>query len=371
MASFLDDNADLRYYLERGIDWDAVASLTEIGYRHPDGFRSAAEALAFYRDVAAMVGGFAAEEVAPHAAEIDRGGVRYAGGEATFPPRLAGIFDKMRELDLFGLMLPRELLARADVSVMAHHGFHGGIAMAMLMLSLREGSTELDGASGRIVRTRWDKEIREIVSGEAWGSMDITEPDAGSDMAALRTVGEQDASGAWTLRGQKIFITSGHGKYHFVIAKTPQDGGEGGLKDLSMFLVRAYEDGPGGRRTRLASLDRIEEKLGHHGSATAALTFDRTPAELSGKVGEGFAQMLELMNHARLGVGFEAIGLCESAYRMARAYATERRSMGKTIDRHEIIADYLDEMEVDIIGLRALAMHAAFHEEVGHKLEIF
>src|SRR3954471_2221240 len=155
MASFLEDNADLRYYFERGIDWDSVASLTEIGYRHPEGLHSAAEALAFYRDVAGMVGSFAAEEVAPHAAEIDRGGVRYAGGEATFPPRLAGIFEKMRELDLFGLMLPRELggmnapvllyfingelLARADVSVMAHHGFHGGIAMAMLMLSLREG----------------------------------------------------------------------------------------------------------------------------------------------------------------------------------------------------------------------------------------
>jgi len=77
------------------------------------------------------------------------------------------------------------------------------------------------------------------------------------------------------------------------------------------------------------------------------------------------------MNHARLGVGFEAIGLCESALRLARAYAAERRSMGKTIDRHEIIADYLDQMEIDIVGLRALAMHAAFHEEVGHKLELF
>src|SRR5689334_23758908 len=81
--------------------------------------------------------------------------------------------------------------------------------------------------------------------------------------------------------------------------------------------------------------------------------------------------MLELMNHARLGVGFESIGLCECALRMARAYAAERRSMGKTIDRHEMIADYLDGMEIDLVGLRALAVHAAFHEEVGHKLELF
>jgi hypothetical protein len=138
-----------------------------------------------------------------------------------------------------------------------------------------------------------------------------------------------------------------------------------------MFLVRAYEDLPDGSRKRLASLDRIEEKLGHHGSATAALTFDDTPAELVGKPGDGFKLMLELMNHARLGVGFEAIGLCESALRMARAYAAERRSMGKTLDQHEMIADYLDQMEIDVVGLRALAMHAAFHEEVGHKLELF
>jgi alkylation response protein AidB-like acyl-CoA dehydrogenase len=215
-------------------------------------------------------------------------------------------------------------------------------------------------------------------------------------MAALRTIGAQDASGAWTVSGQKIFITSGHGKYHFVIARTAgsstgngsRGGGEngsgengsngfsngtgnGGLKDLSMFLVRAYRDEPDGRRTRLASIDRLEEKLGHHASVTAALTFNQTPAELVGKPGDGFRQMLELMNHARLGVGFEAIGVCEAAFRMARAYAADRRSMGKTIDRHELIADYLDEMEIDIVGLRALAMYAAFHEEVGLKLQWF
>lgn len=398
MANFFEDNADLQFYLGPGVDWDTLASVTEFGFRHPDGFSDVEQARSFYRDVASAVGAFAAEEVAPFAAEIDRQGVVFDNGEVSFPPRLGTIFAKMAELDLFGSTLPRELggtnaplllyfingelLARADVSVMAHFGFHGGIAMAMLMLSLLEGSTEIDSKTGRVTRTRWAPEIAEIASGRAWGSMDITEPDAGSDMAALRTVATQDAEGAWQVRGQKIFITSGHGKYHFVIARTGSaapgngdaggsNGVGGGLKDLSMFLVRAYRDLPDGRRERLATLDRIEEKLGHHGSATAALTFDGTPAELVGKRGDGFKLMLELMNHARLGVGFEAIGLCESALRMARAYAAERRSMGKTIDRHELIADYLDEMEVDIVGLRALAMHAAFHEELGHRLELF
>ncbi|HEX3695307.1 MAG TPA: acyl-CoA dehydrogenase family protein [Polyangia bacterium] len=391
MASFLSDNEDLQYYLQDGIDWETVASVTELGYRFADGFRTAAEALTFYREIAAMVGEFVAEEIAPHAAQIDRDGVRFANGEATFPPRLEAITRKIAELGLHGLNLPRELggmnapmllyfinaelLARADVSVMTHYGFHSGTAMAMLVLSLLEGTTVHDPATGLITRTRWPAEMAEIASGVAWGSMDITEPDAGSDMAALRAVGTQEADGRWTLTGQKIFITSGHGKYHFVVARTEKGSGpddpQAGLGGLSMFMVRAFRDEADGRRTRLATLDRIEEKLGHHGSATVAITFDRTPAELVGKRGEGFRQMLEIMNHARLGVGFESIGLCEAALRLAKGYAAERRSMGKTIDRHEMIADYLDEMESDIVNLRALAMHGAFHEEMAHKKALF
>jgi alkylation response protein AidB-like acyl-CoA dehydrogenase len=256
---------------------------------------------------------------------------------------------------------------------MAHYGFHGGMAMAMVLLSIVEGTTELD-ATGGIKQTRFRRQIEDIVSGASWGSMDITEPDAGSDMAALRTVGTRDSAGNWSVSGQKIFITSGHGKYHFVIARTEKaasaDDPHAGLGGLSMFLAPAYEDGPAGRE-RLATLDRVEEKLGHHGSATVAITFEKTPAQLIGKTGDGFRYMLEIMNHARLAVGFEAVALMEAAVRAAKAYAAERRSMGKTIDRHEMIADYFDEMETDILGLRALAMHAGFHEEVGRKKELF
>jgi alkylation response protein AidB-like acyl-CoA dehydrogenase len=393
MANFLDDNDDLLYYLERGgIDWTQLVSLTE---RDADGgHASVADAVAFYRDIASLVADFVAAEVAPFAAEIDRQGVQFSGGEVQFPSRLQGIFDRIRELDLHGMCVPRELgglnvpmlvyfintelFARADVSVMAHHGFHGGIAMALLIFSILEGSTEFD-ARGTITRTRFQDAIAEIVQGQAWGCMDITEPDAGSDMAALRTRGEQDEHGQWFVTGQKIFITSGHGKYHFVIARTEAPAPAGaknsddpmaGLKGLSFFLVRTYEDLPDGTRRRLATLERVEEKLGHHGSVTAALSFDRTPAELIGKRGDGFPLMLTLMNNARLGVGFECVGMCEAAYRLATAYCAERPSMGKTLDRHELVADYLDEMKTDIQGLRALAMYGAVHEETGEKLRL-
>jgi alkylation response protein AidB-like acyl-CoA dehydrogenase len=268
-----------------------------------------------------------------------------------------------------------EMIARGDVSVMAHHGFHGGIAMAMLIFSHQEGTTEFDAQELKLVRTRWEKQIKEIASGDAWGCMDITEPDAGSDMAKLKAVATQDENGNWFVTGQKIFITSGHGKYHFVIARTEKAGNPddpfAGLKGLSMFLVPAYEDAPDGTRKRVVGIDRIEDKLGHHGSATAALNFERAPAELVGKRGEGFKYMLTLMNNARVAVGFECLGLCESAYRVSKQYASERQSMGKTIDRHELIADMLDQMEIEIIGMRALAVTACYAEEMFRKEEVF
>jgi 3-(methylthio)propanoyl-CoA dehydrogenase len=389
MANYFKDNEDLQFYFERGIDWGPLVEATERGFSDEDGFSSTVEAVEFYRQIVEMIGEFVAEEVGAHAAEIDREGVRFDDGEAGFPPRLDGIFRKIKELDLHGMCLPRELggmnastllyhmsaemFARGDVSVMAHQGFHGGIAMALLVFSIMEGTTEIDPQTGRIVRTRFQDIIEEIARGDAWGCMDITEPDAGSDMAQLRTRGEQDEDGNWYVTGEKIFITSGHGKYHFVIARTEQadisDDPMAGLAGLSMFLVPTYEDRRDGRR-RLARLDRVEEKLGHHGSVTAAILFDRTPAHLIGRRGEGFKYMLLLMNNARLGVGFESIGLCEAAYRLAREYAAGRPSMGKTIDRHEMIADYLDEMATDIQGLRALAMEGAVHEELSIKKQI-
>jgi alkylation response protein AidB-like acyl-CoA dehydrogenase len=386
VANYFKDNADLQYYFERGIDWDSLLELGERKFGEDEAFTSPGDALDFFRDIAEMVGEFVAEEIAPHAAAIDREGVKLVDGEVVFPAELDSIFEKIRKLDLHSLCLPRELggmnapvllylinsevMGRADISTMAHHGFHGGMAMAMLMFSLQEGTTVVNPESMEIESTRFLSELQEIAAGKAWGCMDITEPDAGSDMAALRCAAAQDADGQWRVTGQKIFITSGHGKYHFVIARTEESKNAAdplaGLAGLSLFLVPAYQDGPDGR-VRLATVSRTEEKLGHHGSATCTIDFDETPAHLIGKPGEGFRFMLFLMNNARLGVGFECLGLCEAAYRLAKDYAAQRPSMGKTIDKHEMIADMLDEMESDIEGIRALAMEGAVQEEVGQK----
>jgi alkylation response protein AidB-like acyl-CoA dehydrogenase len=385
VANFLEDNDDLLFYLERGgIDWPAIVALTEQDFKAPQGYTSVDEALASYRDILQMVGTFAADEVAPHAAAIDRKGVKLVDGEAVLSPELDAIFEQMKGLDLHALSLPREfggvncpmlvhfmvteLLARGDVSVMAHYNFHSGIALSLLMYSVDEGTTTFDRQTRALTGTRFAAEIAEILRGDAFGSMDITEPDAGSDMGALKSKGEQDEHGAWFVTGQKIFITSGHGKYHIVIARTEKpEPGKLGLDGLSLFMVPAYEDLPDGRRKRIATLDRLEEKLGHEGSATAAITFDRSPAHLIGKRGEGFklhAPAHEQRPHRRrLRVDRPVRG----RLRLAKAYAAERRSMGKTIDKHEMIADYLDEMRTDIQALRALAMYSGVHEELGQR----
>lgn len=389
MANFFTDNADLRFYFERGIDWHDLVRLTEKDFTDADGFENETEAREFYRDILELAGDVAAEQIAPYASELDKQHNQLVDGEVVQAPRVERVFEQLGELGLASLTVPRELggmnapmvvsfliselLARADVSVMTHHGFHGGMAMAALIFSIREGTTKVDPQSLKILETRFSEVIRSIVEDGTWGAMDITEPDAGSDMAQLRCRGELDDEGVWRLYGEKIFITSGHGEWHYVIARTEEvedpESPMAGLEGLSMFMVPAHID-EGGERRRQIEITRLEEKLGHHASATCALSFDGARAELIGQRGEGFRYMLILMNNARLGVGFESLGLSECAFRIARDYAAERRSMGKTIDRHEMLADYLDEMRSDVEAVRALAVTAACEEELAQKLAI-
>jgi len=387
MANFYHDNEDLRFYVEKWIDWEPLVRMTEHDFSYEDGFENTEEAVEFYKEILELVGGFVGDEIDPHVAQMEREGPRFEDGKVHFPARFDAIFKQLGELGLHGLCVPRELggmnapllvymfqiamMGRADVSISAHHSFHGGIALVLLVISIAEGSTTFDPESGHITGTRFQREIESIIGAQSWGSMDITEADAGSDMAALRARAELGEDGIWRLSGTKIFITSGHGDYHIVIAKTEfDDPQKSGLNTLSTFLVPAWAEDADGNRVRVAKVERIEEKLGHHLSATCAVNFDNAPAELLGARGDGFRQMLLLMNNARIGIGFESLGLCEAAYRMARDYAAERESMGKTIDRHEMIADYLDQMEIDIIGIRAMAVEAAYHEEIAQKYKI-
>ena len=212
-------------------------------------------------------------------------------GEVVFSEELNAVFEGLKELGLYGLSIPRELggsncpmalyfvagelMARADVSVMTHFSFHGGIASAMLLYADKEGSSVYE--NGRLVKTRWEKEIAEIAAGENFGCMVLTEPGAGSDLAAIRATAEE-RDGKWYLNGEKIFITSGHGQYQFVLAKTEPDGG---LKSLSLFLVPRKVERDG-KTVDNVVVTKVEEKLGHHGSATCSLQYEDSVGELVG-----------------------------------------------------------------------------------------
>ncbi len=386
MANFFNDNEDLRFYMDT-LDWGPLVELMEANFKAEDGFKDTEEAVSFYRDILEMVGEFSSKEVAPRAADMDRLGLTMMDGDVILNTPMETIFKKIKRLDLHGISLPREvggmncpatlyflaseLFARSDVSITAHLGFHVGIASVLLQASIAEGSTEFDRQKRCIKSTRFEDEISEIISGRAWGAMDLTEPDAGSDMAAIRCKGEQNEAGEWFLSGQKIFLTSGNGRWHIVIARTePNEGKTAGLKGLSLFVSPIYTKGRGRKKEWHATIERLEEKIGHHTSPTVSVNFDKTPARLLGKRGDGFKYMLMLMNHARIGVAFESLGIMEAARRLATEYAAERPSMGKTIDRHEMIADYLDEMKVEAVGLRAMAVRAAIADDMAHHYHV-
>ncbi len=382
-SNFFRDNDDLYFQFRHGFRWQEIVELAENGFTLPDGPKSLEEAMEFYEQVMDATGAFVAKEVTPRAQRIDAKGTRLEGGEVIFSEELDAIFEGMKELGLFGLSTPRELggangplalyfvanelIARGDVSVMTHFGFHGGVSSSLLAYAIKEGSAKFE--DGKLIDTRWADVIREITAGDTFGCMVLTEPGAGSDLAEIRTKAvERD--GKWRLTGEKIFITSGHGQHQLVLARSedPATGGKAGLKGLSLFLVPRVIIRDGEKVSNVV-ISKIEEKLGHHGSATCSLQYEDSEGELIGERGQGFELMLLLMNSARVGVSVEAIGNAEAALRMARAFAAERVTMGKPIAEHELIAEKILDMETWIPAMRALAFEAIHAVELAQRLE--
>ncbi|MFZ9886011.1 MAG: acyl-CoA dehydrogenase family protein [Myxococcota bacterium] len=380
--NFFTDNDDLRFHLERA-DWETLVPLVEGVFADDEAPQSASDAKQFYFEILEALGAFAAAEVAPHWQELDEEHPVLEGGEVSDPARMKKVMAGLLELGAMGLTLPRrlggmnvpmlvnlafyEVLARADVSCMSHYGFHGGIAQSMLLYSLEEGSIETEG--GRVTRTRFDEQARRTATDGEWGAMVLTEPNAGSDLAQIRSTATLGEDGNWRLNGQKSYITSGHGEHHIVLARSEDPATHPGLKGLSLFYCPAHLERDG-KRVRNFEIGGLEKKMGQHSAVAATINYEDSEAELIGTRGHGFRGMLLLMNNARIAVGFEALGICEAAYRYAAAYAEERTSMGKPIAQHELIAEYLDDMELSIRGLRAMSFEAAFHEELSSRLKI-
>jgi acyl-CoA dehydrogenase len=207
-----------------------------------------------------------------------------------------------------------------------------------------------------------------LVSGEWTGTMNLTEPQAGSDVGALVTRAEPRGDGTYAVTGQKIYITWGDHDMaanvcHLVLARLPD--GVPGPKGISLFMVPKFipdADGNPGARNALRVVS-LEHKLGLHGSPTCVMAYEGATGWLVGAPHGGMAAMFTMMNNARLGVAAQGIGVAEAAFQQAMAYAADRRQ-GRapgtgTIAEHPDVRRMLATMKAEVFAARAIALSCA------------
>lgn len=358
MANFFLDNKDLQYHLEHPL-MRKIVELKERNFSEaktydyaPQDFEDAMDS---YRRVMSLTGEVCGDVIAPNAEGVDHEGPRVVNDRVEYASGTVENINAVNAAGLSGLTLPRrfgglnfpltcfvmanEMVARADAS------FENIWGLQDCAETLNEFASE----------EQKQKFLTWVCNG-ATCAMDLTEPDAGSDLGAVMlkaTWSEQKQT--WLLNGVKRFITNGDGDVSLVLARTEE--GTTDARGLSMFV---YDKRDGGMKVR-----RIENKLGIKGSPTCELVFTDAPAELVGDRRMGLIKyVMSLMNAARLGIGAQSVGLCEAAYREALKYAHERRQFGKDIIQFPAISEILSNMRARLHGARALLYETSRFVEI-------
>ena len=339
-------HAGLRLYLGEGVDWDRYFTLRKGDGADVDGELAA---LVEILETAAQICGGLEPEMRAGWSES----ARLEGDEVVYPPHIekayqtlaaAGLVSFGVEEQYGGFGLPAvvtnmvlQMIARADAGLMTLLGLQAGVADDIQ----RYASEELK-----------ERYLPRFASGELMGAMDLTEPAAGSDLGGI-TTRATEGEGGIRLDGNKIFITNGGSEIHLVLARDADtfDASKGTTRGLSLFLCPRTL--PDGRRNGVRVV-RLEDKLGIHGSPTAAIEFEAAEAFRVGAKGEGFKAMLTLMNNARLGVAAQGIGIAEAALQAAVGYARERRQFGAPILEQPLMKNILARMVLSLEGSRAL-----------------
>ncbi len=312
--------------------------------------QDAEDALDSYKRVLEIVGDVCGEVIAANAESVDHEGPRVVNDHVEYASGTVRNLEALNAAGLGGMTLPRkynglnmpvtcfamanEMVARADA------GFENIWGLQDCAETINEFATEE-------IKERF---LPRVSAGETC-AMDLTEPDAGSDLGAvmLKATWDEEA-GVWRLNGCKRFITNGDGDISLVLART-----EEGTKDARGLSMLIYDKRDGGVKVR-----RIENKLGIKGSPTCELVFNNAPAVLVGDRKMGLIKyVMSLMNAARLGIAAQSTGLSEAAYREALKYAGEREQFGKAIIEFAAVREMLKNMEAKTIASRALLYETA------------
>ena len=351
--NFYTDNENLSFYLHHP-DMEQVVAVKEKDYaeagKHPEAPANVQEAVEQYEMVIKLLGDIAGDVIAPNAEEVDHVGPSLIDGRIQYAPGTRRNLDALIQSGLYGMTLERqynglnfprvaavmaaEIIARADVGFATIWG-------------LQDCADTIQQFASEELKNKY---LPRIYQG-ATCSMDLTEPDAGSDLQSVRLKATYDeANKCWRLNGVKRFITNGDADLHLVLARSEEGTNDG--RGLSYFV---FDRADGGMVVR-----RIENKMGIKGSPTAELQFTNAPCQIVGERRLGLIKyVMSLMNGARLGVGAQSIGLCEAACREAEAYAASREQFGHTIDKFVAVQDLLYQMRARTDGARSLMYETA------------
>ena len=339
-------NRDMEFFLDRRMDWARYFGLLR------GAEANATEEVATYKMVLRTTG-----EVCEAIEEGARGHwaehVVLRDGEVVVPPHIAAGYARLRAAGLVALPLGAayggyglpslvnsaylEMIARADSSLMTIVGLQAGVAH------------DIEAYGSDEIKARY---LPGFASGEYQGCMDLTEPQAGSDLGGITTRATRDGD-HYVVDGEKVFITNGGAEVHLVLARdaATYEQSHGTTDGLSLILCPRVL--PDGRRNGI-QVRRVESKLGIHGSPTCVVGLEHAEGYLLGEAGQGFHAMLDLMNNARLGVAAQAIGVAEAAFREARAYAAERVQFGTAIIEQPLVKSMLTLMAIHVQAARAL-----------------
>ena len=347
MPNFFTENSNLLYQFDH-LDLKEIVYLTESGYSQSDKFSFAPvnyeDAIQNYKKILEVIGDISGNFIAPRAASVDEIGASFENGKVTYAKGTKESIDLLSKAELMGMILPREyggLNFPTTIYMMAIEMISRADASLMNIFGLQDIGKTIAQFADDNLKTEY---LTHFASGKYTGAMALTEPDAGSDLQAVKLTAYQDENGNWFLRGVKRFITNGNGDVLLVLART-----EPGTKDargLSMFSC--YGDDT-------VKVRRIEHKLGIHGSPTCELQFNDTPAKLVGQRRFGLLKyVIYLMNRARVGIGAQSLGISQAAFEEALKYAKAREQFDKPIVQLPVISNMLIEMKINIEANRSL-----------------